>query len=138
MGLACIVSVAAAQDISKKDVPSVVLNAVQSRYPHATDLEWEKRGDLYKAEFEVNNRDHELWIDSNGNIQTHREEISKSALPAVVSESIKANFEGYKIDDVDKIEKDGKVFYRVELDGRAGDRNVLFAADGSVVENKKD
>lgn len=135
MGLA---SVTMSQDIPKSQVPSVVLNALQSKYPNATDLEWELKGDLYKAEFEIGSRDHDLWIDKNGNIKKHKEDFPKADLPAAIREKIAREFKDYRIDDVDKIEVDGKVTFEIELDGRAGDRKVLFSADGSIQQDRAD
>lgn len=131
-------SSAIAQDIPQSQVPSVVLNAFQSKYTNVTDLEWELKGDLYKAEFEIGKRDHDVWIDKNGTIKKHKEDFPKSQLPAAIQQKIQSEFKDYKIDDVDKIEEGGKVFYQVELDSKAGDRKVLFTADGKIEENRAD
>lgn len=124
--------VATAQDISQSEVPSVVLNAFQSKFPKAVDVEWELKGDLYKVEFEIGRYDHDLWIDKNGNVKKHKEEISKSDLPAAIAEKIQTDYKEYRIDDVERIESEGKVTYKVELDGKRGDLEVYFAADGTV------
>ena len=121
-----------AQDITQEQVPSLVLNAFQSKFSNATDVEWEKKGDLFKVDFEVGSADHDLWIDKTGSITRHKEEFSKTDLPEAVNQKIKTEFSGYRIDGVDKIETDGKVFFEVELDGKSDDRDVLFASDGSI------
>ena len=132
MCIAGLSPVVIAQDIPQEQVPSLVLNAFQSKFSNATDVEWEKKGDLFKVEFEIGSLDHDLWIDKTGNIKKHKEEFSKTNLPEAVNQKIKTEFSGYRIDDVDKIETDGKVFYQVELDGKSDDRDVLFSSDGSV------
>lgn len=125
-------STVSAQDIPQSQVPSVVVNAFQSKFPNADDVDWEKEGKLFKVDFEIGSRDHDLWIDNSGNIKKHKEELNKSDLPAAVAEKIKNEFKEYSIDDVDKIEADGKVSYLVELDGKDGDRDVSFSEDGTV------
>jgi len=122
------------QDIPQSQVPSPVLNALQSKFSNAKDLEWEMSGDLYKAEFEIGRNDHDVWIDKSGNIVKHREDFPKAELPAAIRQKIETEFKDYTIDDVDKIETDGKVFYEVDLDSRSGDRDVLFTSDGNIQE----
>lgn len=125
-------TVAVAQDIRQSEVPSVVLNAFQSKFSNAADVEWEMKGDLYKVEFEIGKFDHDLWIDKNGKVVKHKEELSKSDLPPAINDKIKAEYKDYRVDDVYKIESDGKVTYEVELDGNRGDREITFAPDGTV------
>jgi hypothetical protein len=127
-----------AQDIPQSQVPSVVLNAFQVKFPNATDVDWELKGDQYKVDFEIGTRDHDVWIDKSGNIKKHKEDISKKDLPQGIVNKIAKDFSSYKIDGTDKIEADGKVVYLVELDGTADDRKVTFTSTGDVQENIAD
>jgi hypothetical protein len=127
-----------AQDIPQSQVPSVVLNSFQVKFPNATDIDWELKGDQYKVDFEIGTRDHDIWIDKSGNIKKHKEDIAKKELPQEIVKKIEKDFGSYKIDDTDKIEVDGKVVYQVELDGAADDRKVTFTAGGDVQENVAD
>lgn len=121
-----------AQDIQQREVPSLVLNAFQTKFSNAVDVEWEKQMELFKVEFEIGNKDHDLWFDKNGNIKKHKEEIAKADLPEAILQKLNSDFKSYRIDDVDKIETNGKVYYLVDLDSSAGDREVIFLADGSI------
>ena len=132
--IAALSSNVVAQDLSESEVPSVVLNAFQTKFSKATDVEWELEGDLYKCEFQVGRFDHDIWINKSGEIKRHQEEISKNDLPAAITQKVKNEFNGYRIDDVDRIDADGKTYFEVELDGRGNDRKVMFNADGSVKE----
>lgn len=125
-----------AQDIPQSEVPSVVLNAFQQKFSGAEDIEWENKGGLYKAEFEVGSRDHEVSIDKTGKIIRHKEDFPKKQLPQAIQQQLATEFKAYKLDDADRIEIDGKIFYEVDLDGASGDREVLFTEDGKVQENK--
>ena len=131
-------SAAIAQDISEKEVPSLVLNTFQTKYPDAGQVDWELKGDVYKAEFEVGSREHDLWIDKTGNITKHKEDFPKSELPQAITQKLQSEFKDYKIDDADKIEEDGKILYEVDLDGAKDDRKVFFSADGNVQDNVVD
>lgn len=127
-----IFTAACAQDIEQSTVPSLVLNAFQTKFSNATDVEWEQQADLFKAEFDIGNRDHDLWLDKNGNVKKHKEEVAKADLPEAVNQKLKNDFTRYRIDGVEKIETNGKIYFLVDLDSNTGDREVLFLPDGSV------
>jgi uncharacterized membrane protein YkoI len=127
-----------AQDISQSEVPSVVVNAFQQKFPSVKDVEWELKGDLYKVEFETGRRDNEVWINSKGKIVRHKQDISAADLPVPVSESIGRDFSGYRVDDVEKIEEEGKITYKVELKKLQEEWKVTFDAGGKVLDKIRD
>jgi hypothetical protein len=129
---------AGAQPISQNQVPPVVLNAFQGKFANVPEVKWEKKEELYKAEFKVGKRGHDVWIDKTGKITKIKEDFPKKDLPAAIQQQITNEFKAYKLDDADKVEMDGKIFYQVELDGAAEDRKVLFTADGKIQENTVD
>ena len=127
-----------AQVIPQSQVPPVVLKAFQDKFASVSEVKWETKGELYKAEFKVDKRGHDVWIDKAGKITKTKQDFPKKDLPAAIQQQITSEFKAYKLDDADKIEMDGKVFYQVELDGTSDDRKVLFSADGKVQENTVD
>jgi uncharacterized membrane protein YkoI len=124
---------AISQDISEKEVPSSALTAFKAKYPNAGPVRWEKKSDGYKAEFEISSREHDLWLDKDGNITKHKEDFPKSELPQAVTQKLKTDFKDYTIDDADKIEDGGKVIYEIDLQGK-DERKVFLSADGKVEE----
>lgn len=130
--------VAQGQNPTQPEIPSVVLNAFQQKYANLESVKWETKGDLYKAEFKVGSRGHDVWLDKSGKIKKHKEDFPKKELPASIQQQLSSEFKSYKLDDADKIETDGQVFYEVKLDGADQDRKVLFSEDGKVQENKVD
>jgi hypothetical protein len=129
---------ASAQIIPQSQVPPAVLSAFQRKFASVTEVKWETKGELYKAEFKVDKRGHDVWIDKTGKITKTKEDFPKKDLPAAIQQQIANEFKAFKLDDADKIEMDGKIFYQVELDGTPNDRKVLFSADGKVQENTVD
>ena len=127
-----------AQEISHSEVPSIVSNALKSKFPKTSDLEWELRNDVYKAEFEIGNIEHDVWIDKSGKITEHKEEIQKADLPQSITDKLTSEFTNYNIDDVSRIEKNGTVAYEIDLDGAGDDRTVTYNADGQVIGNSTD
>ena len=124
---------AISQDISEKEVPSAALSAFKSKYPNAGPVRWEKKSNGYKAEFEISSREHDLWIDKDGNITKHKEDFPKTKLPPAITQKLKTDFKDYTIDDADKIEDGGKIIYEIDLEGK-DERKVFLSADGKVEE----
>lgn len=118
------------QNIAAADVPSLVLNSFKARFTNAVDIEWEKKRDYYEADFEIGTTDHEVQINSAGKILIHKQQISPLDLPKVITDQITAKFKDFKLDEADKLEKDGKVYYQVELDKRFTERRMVFAENG--------
>lgn len=123
-----------AQDIPQNIVPSVVLNAFQQKFPKATDIEWEKKGDLYEVEFEVQFKDHKMLIDSTGKIVKHKAEINNADLPAPVKATLQKGFSKYKLDDAKRIETEGVVIYKVEVENASEERKIYLDADGKIID----
>lgn len=124
-----------AQDLRKSEVPSVVLNQFNSKFPKAFDVEWEKDGDLYKVEFETKwNNDHDVWFNSEGKIIKQKEELSARDLPQAIKDYINQEYKNYKVDDVDKITENNRIVYKVEVENRKREINLFFNEDGTLVE----
>ena len=70
-----------AQVIPQSQVPPVVLKAFQEKFASATEVKWETKSELYKAEFKVDKRGHDVWIDKTGKITKHKEDFPKKDLP---------------------------------------------------------
>lgn len=123
-----------AQDIPQSEVPEAVMRSFNEKFPKASDVEWERKGELYEVDFDMGFfTDHEAWFDASGNITRHKEEISKSDLPKAVADAITSQYGEYRIDDVDKITENGKVSYKVELENGSYDRKVYFSEDGTFI-----
>ncbi|WP_316841834.1 PepSY-like domain-containing protein [Pedobacter gandavensis] len=122
-----------AQDIPAKDVPLEVRNSFQKAFPNATKVEWELKGDLYNADFDIGRRDHEVWFTNKGAIVKHKKEISAKELPVAVSNVIKKNYTGYRIDDVDQFQEGKVILYKVELKKVGDEKKIVFDAKGGIV-----
>lgn len=130
-----------AQGVQQRGVPAVVLNAFQQQFPKARQVEWEKKRDgNYEVEFDIGlfSRDHQAIISPEGKILRHEEELASYSLPDAVKQQIKAEFDGYRIGDVKKVDTGGTITYEVELDSRYGDLEVVFGADGKIIKERMD
>ena len=125
------------QNIPQSQVPPVIVSSMQKTFAGATDVKWEVKKDLYKAEFKIGSRKHDAWIDKSGTLKKHKEDFPKKDLPAAILQQVEKEFKGYRIDDADKIEEDGKIFYQVDLKGTTEERKVLFTPDGRIEKNEE-
>lgn len=126
-----IVVLACAAEVPESKVPSVVKNALMTKYPDATDIEWEYKRQLYEVEFEVANTDYEAWIDSTGTLLKVEKDIAANEVPALVRKKIEEQFKNQTIDDAEEIIVQGKTYYRVELEGGLGDHKVVYDDKGN-------
>lgn len=120
------------QDISASKVPSVVLNTLKTKYPAARDVDWEKHNNYYEAELDLNDStDVTVRIDDAGTLLMQKQEISVQELPNSIMTVIQNQYKDYRVDDVDRIEKAGAVYYQVELNRKLKrDLKRVFANDG--------
>lgn len=135
--------VSCAQTTVQTNVPSVVMNSFQQKFPNATNVDWELKNNVYNVEFDANNNEHEVWIDSKGTIFSHKEELRTNQVPANIREAVKRDFPEYRIEDADKYETDGKVTYKMELGKGAFDQSdvewkVTYSNTGELINKIAD
>ncbi|WP_276498725.1 PepSY-like domain-containing protein [Pontibacter litorisediminis] len=136
VGLAVVgasVIAAQAQDVPAKEVPEAVKSALTQKYANATDLEWEKDGNNYEADFDVDRIDYAAMIDPSGKILMTKRDVMEKDLPQGIRTAIDQKYKGMRVDDVEQVEKDGKTYYQLELDQKGQDKKIVFAEDGQEV-----
>ena len=127
--------VSCSQDIPANEVPSVVINALKAKFPEATGIDWEKKQDLYEAEFDFGKTEFSVLIDSNGKLILHKQDIKKRDLPTNITSVLNSNYKKFRIDDVEKLEKDGITYYQAELKGNGKVARLVFSAEGREEKN---
>ncbi len=141
---ACILALstigASAQDILQSEVPAVVVNSFQQKFPKAKGVDWELKAGLYEAEFETGlfGTDHEVWIQSNGKIVRHKEELAKNDLPKAVIAKVKKDFSGYRIEDIKKITEEQKITYAFEVKSRTEEWKLVVDTQGNILGKIRD
>lgn len=128
-----------AQDLSRSEVPSVILNNFQSTFPKAADVEWEKKGENYQVEFEVGSwkEDRQALYNQEGKLLCHVQEISRKYLPEAVYEAIKKDYKWYVITDVKRITEGQKITFQVELKSFTKEWEVGYNESGEILSRKR-
>jgi biopolymer transport protein ExbD len=122
---------ACGQKVDAGKVPSVVVNALTAKYNTATDTEWEEKENHYEAEFTLNGKELEVQIDQAGKILVEKSDIQANELPAAVTAALQSAYKEYQVDDAEKLDRDGMVYYQVELEARGKkDLKKIFMAEG--------
>lgn len=121
---------ACAGTVNQQEIPSVVINAVMTKYPDARDLDWEVKNGIYEAEFDLGKDDYEVWINAEGTILKIEHEINHTQVPAAILSKLKSDYKDFKPDDAKRIEIGKAVYYEIELDGTLGDQKVVYTASG--------
>lgn len=124
------------QDIPAAQVPPAVTKSFASYFPNTSKQEWEKKGNLYEAEFNVKRADHKALFESNGKLIVYKKDIPQSQLPAAVKQAIRQQYPNYRIDDVERIARSGHVYYQVELNGQPQDLMLVFTKEGKLDNSK--
>lgn len=129
-----------AQKLEAKDVPSKISEKFTSENPKATDVEWNKDGELFKVEFEIGDgdKDHHIWYNASGNKVKHKEEIAKADLPQRIQVKLDGEYTNFKVDDIYKITEGNKISYKVELKEGKNEKKIVFDADANVLKTHYD
>lgn len=126
-----------AQDVDKKNVPAPVRQALNKSYPNARDVDWERRGANYVADFDFGNTDYKVTYSGQGRVLVTEKDIPNTKLPSVIAKNIKLKYPKARIDDVDWINTAGKISYKVDIEGTP-DVNVWYTADGKFIKEIAD
>lgn len=125
------------QDISKNEVPGQVMETFNEQFASAKGVDWEKKGDMYSADFEENKKDKEVYFDNSGKISKIKTEIDEAQLPSGVRNALSGQYSGYKADDFAKVEKEGETMYKVEAKKDGQESHLIFDESGKLIKEKK-
>lgn len=136
--LACLLvaTVSDAQAVRQKNVPSIIVNAFQLKFPRATDVHWELERGMYKAEFELENIDHEVWLDYSGKWKRHKQDFEEKDLPKAVKAAIDRSYRGFEVHNVELIEEGRHRVYKMKLEKVPVKRKVIFDEHGKIISDK--
>lgn len=120
----------------RDEVPAAVLEAFTASHPNVTDVDWEPEDDgTYEVEFEFQDAEFAERYRADGQLIESATELDEQQLPVAVMQSIARQYPDYEIEDVDQLTSaDGRISYRIELEGDDLEMDVIFNADGSLVD----
>lgn len=109
--------------------------AFESKFAGASQVKWEKEGDLFEVNFKQHDQEMSALFTANGALTETETEIAVTALPAHVSQYLQQHYAGKKVKEAAKIVKaDGAIQYEAEVDKT----DVLFDAGGKFIKEAHD
>ncbi|MHC2990891.1 hypothetical protein OB13_04570 [Pontibacter sp. HJ8] len=117
-------------DIEPRDVPAETRQALLTIFPNSSYIEWEKKGSEYEAEFKVDTVAYAALFNGSGKLLKYKHAIREAELSGEVTTTIRQKFSGYKLDEPEKLLKDGSTFYQVELETTTKEEKLVFLTNG--------
>ncbi len=118
-----------AQDYDLRHVGVEFTEALRADYPEAGSVEWERNRGWYVAEFMGKEGEMKVWYDKDAQWRMTETDLRRdgSQLPAEVLEAFTASgYASWKMEDVDKYERPGEVFYLIEIENHTDRERMLF------------
>lgn len=128
--------------LNLSDIPDPVLSSFESKYPSATYVEWEMRGGYFVAELWYDGAELDVWYKEDGSWAMTETDMGVGLLSlpdAVLTSFMKSQYSEWYIDDTDKYERPGELFYRLEIQtvGQP-ERNLFYKEDGTLIKDEID
>jgi hypothetical protein len=127
-----------AQKIKSANVPAAILAGFKSAFPKATKPTWElENSSMYEVDFRQSKKEYSAKFDVNGNLVETETSIKMKAVPSQVSQSLKSQFKGYKIESAEKIlYPDGSTAYEFGIEKGKESLELLFSSDGTLLKQE--
>lgn len=124
------------------NLPEVIENAFNDKFPNAIWVEWERKAGYYVAEFRQDGMDVEAWYDNQGSWRMTESDFGRNLtlLPQAVQTTFQSSgYSQWTVDDIDKYECPDKTFYLIEVK-KAGqrDRKLFYSQDGLLLKDVED
>ena len=123
-----------AQDVKNEEIPKNLKSQFEKEYPNATEIEWEKENNLFNVEFDIDEKEQEIWYDDSGNIIKTEHELEEADLPEAIRSKIKSSYSAFKIDDIEMKKENDEVTYEIELRKGWKGKTLMFNESGANIQ----
>lgn len=128
-------SIACEDELVEKDVPEAVKSGLTATFPEAAQVEWEKEGEHFEAEFLFNTLEHEALLTAEGEVLKYKHDITEAELPEAVRSSVNQQHAGMIISDPEKLQLQDQVFYQLELEKDKQELKLVYNESGQEQTN---
>lgn len=110
------------------------------KYPNASQVEWEKKGNYWIADFYFNHQEMEAWFEKNGTWRMTEINIAFDALPEPVKTAFSSGeYQTWAIDDIDMVErKDVETVYVLETEKGNKEYSLYYSPAGTLIKAVED
>jgi hypothetical protein len=93
-----------------------VLKSFNNTFAHATEVDWSRSEDLYKAVFLLNGQYVTAYFKEDGTMAAISRHISAASLPIILQTGLKNDYNGQWVSDVIEVTTDGGLQYYATLE----------------------
>jgi uncharacterized protein YegP (UPF0339 family) len=112
-----------------ENVNQKVLDAFNTEFTTAKEVEWSAGPDYYKATFNYNGKYVFAFYSENGELLGMTRYISPSDLPLSLQTNLKKNYEGYWVSDLFEVSKNEGTSYYITLEN--ADAKIILNSAGT-------
>ncbi len=127
--------------ITRKEIPAAVLKAFEAQYPHATitgqSIETELGKQLYEIESTDGKVDRDLLYTPSGKVVETEESLPPGKLSEAMKSSLAKEYPDGKIMKAEKVTREAKTSYEIQVQVGTKTREVTLDASGEVVKPSK-
>jgi uncharacterized membrane protein YkoI len=129
------------QDLWVSEIPLAVLETIRKKVP-LFDLEdadkiTENGKSTYEINFEIDNKDHDFWINERGNLLKYKKELKRSEIPEPIWSHIKV-FGKLDVEHAERTEENGKVVFWVDGDINHMEHDFYFTEKPKLIKHEQE
>ena len=113
-----------------------VITSLNAKYPKASRVEWEQEKGYQVAEFHEKGVKSKAWFNNDGKWIMTKSDIKYSALPAAIRSNVeKGEYNGWKKEEADKIERAGMpAVYVLEMKKDGQETELYYTENGELMK----
>lgn len=134
--LAVLCSPASSQVLAPAQVPAVVTQAFHARFLAVKTVEWKLKSDgNYEAEFTEKGTDYAVKFNPAGEWLESEYAIPRSAVPKPVLDLVASKFKGYRITEIQQLQRrnDERPVYELHLENAKEIVKIQCSADAAIL-----
>ena len=113
--------------------PRAVKDAFTKKFNAVQKFKWELEDNEWEAEFNSDGKEMSASFDSTGNWLETETEIKREDVPAEVFKSVHLKYDGWKIKEIEKVEKPGFNGYEFELKNKETKTEIVVSDSGELI-----
>ncbi|HEX8515791.1 MAG TPA: PepSY-like domain-containing protein [Bacteroidia bacterium] len=126
-----------AQAVDHSTVPENVISALNKAYLNPPQVKWEMDYDNYIGKFERDKVEVAVTYNKDAVWLMTEIPVSHKSLPAAVKSCLTKQFDIYKENDIERVDKPAGVCYQIDLEYNQKTYEVLISESGELVKREE-
>jgi len=118
--------------------PDAVVQAFEAAYPSATEVAWSMEEGGYEASFTDGAVERSVVYAADGTAGAVETEIAVTDLPEAVATTLARDYPGQAVTEAAEIVDGDHTTYEAEVSADGATRDLIFEADGTLVQTETD